>query len=405
MQSPTLHVALPAMNERHYIENTLDCLRKQRLKGFHTWICVNQPESYWQNPDKQHICHNNAQTLELLRSYPLENLHFLDYSSQGKGWQEGKLGVGMARKTLMDTIMQVAQKDDSIVSMDADTVFGENYLGSVADTFARHPKAHALANPYYHPLVEEEELNRAILRYEIYMRYYALNMYFAGSPYCFTPLGSAMSAPVWAVKKIGGLTPKKSGEDFYFLQKLTKAGRIIRYNSETIYPGTRASDRVFFGTGPAVIKGLEGQWSAYPLFNLHLFEDVKNTIERFPVQFEKTHPTPMDAFLKEHLRCDDIYAPLRANHNKPERFIKACHEKIDGLRILQFLKAKHAEEPMQDERNLKLFLERYYPDNPLPKEIMDIDFSHSSVELLNKIRKFLFECELEIQKNDAEHYR
>ena len=397
----TVHVALPAMNERYYIEETLRCLKKQNLPDFHTWVCVNQPESFWSNPEKRHICENNALTLELLRDYPLKNLHILDYSSPGRGWQEGKLGVGMARKILKDRIMGEAADHDIIVSMDADTVFGENYLASVLELFRKNPDAMGLANPYYHPLVKDELLNRAILRYEIYMRYYALNMRFTGTPYCYSPLGSAMAAPVRAVKKIGGLTPKKSGEDFYFLQKLTKAGKLIRYNTEVVFPGTRASDRVFFGTGPAVIKGLAGHWHAYPLFNLELFDKVRETIEMFPRQFESPHPTPMDEFFKTHMRCNDIYAPLRKNHNDMNRFIKACHEKIDGLRILQFLKTSHIENPQPDEENLRQFHMRFFPGNGLEELLNELDFSISDVEIINKIRNFLFETELQFQKNDT----
>ncbi|MFN2396526.1 MAG: glycosyltransferase family 2 protein [Bacteroidales bacterium] len=395
-----VHVALPAMNERYYIEETLQCLQKQNLPDFHTWVCVNQPESFWNNPEKRHICENNALTLELLNDYPLNNLHILDYSSPGRGWQEGKLGVGMARKTLMDHITAAATDDDIIVSMDSDTVFGENYLASVQEIFRQNPGAMGLANPYYHPLVDDEHLNRAILRYEIYMRYYALNMRFTGTPYCFSPLGSAMAAPVKAIRKIGGLTPKKSGEDFYFLQKLTKAGKLLRYNTEVVYPGTRASDRVFFGTGPAVIKGLAGQWHAYPLFNPDLFDDVRKTIELFPRQFKGPHPTPMDDFLKTHLHCNDIYAPLRKNHKDLNQFVKACHEKIDGLRILQFLKTSHSENPQPDEENLRKFYYRHFPGKGPEKKLDNLCFSVSDVESINKIRNFLFETELEWQKND-----
>lgn len=400
-KTPTLHVALPAMNERHYIEATLRCLHEQTLEGFHTWICVNQPESFRNHPQKHSICENNAQTLALLKTCGLNPLHILDHSSRGLGWQEGKLGVGMARKTLMDAIVSSAHEDDIIVSLDADTTFGKDYLASVTQTFSQYPRALALSNPYLHPLTGEQELDRAILRYEIYMRYYALNMRFAGTPYCFTPLGSAMAAPVWAVKKIGGLTPKKSGEDFYFLQKLAKAGPVIRYNPEIVFPGTRASDRVFFGTGPAVIKGLAGQWSAYPLFNPELFDQVKQTIDLFPLQFGGSHPTPMDSFLRDHLRCHDIYQPLRSNHKSCDRFVKACHEKLDGLRILQFLKTRHSEAPRPDEDNLRHFLDRHFPGHPLKEELKNIDFSHSEVSIINKIRIFLFQTELEIQKTDA----
>jgi hypothetical protein len=395
---PTLHVALPAMNEMDYIEKTLECLQRQSLVGFHTWVCVNQPESWRNDPEKVHICQNNAHTLELLRDYKLPNLHILDHSSSGRGWQPGKLGVGMARKTLMDHIILYADDHDVIVSMDADTLFGDDYLASVMGIFEQNPRAMGLANPYYHPLIEDDHLNRAILRYEIYMRYYALNMQFVGTPYCFTPLGSAMAAPVWACKKIGGLTPKKSGEDFYFLQKLTKAGPLLRYNSEVVYPGTRASDRVFFGTGPAVIKGLAGQWSAYPLFDPELFEQVRKTISLFPQLFDQSIPTPMDSFFREQFGHNDIFEPLRKNHKIREKFVQACHEKVDGLRILQFLKLNHKWEKDRDEKNLCDFLQHNFDTSSIAPILVSLNFSSTTVENINKIRNFLFETEMDLLK-------
>ncbi len=90
------------------------------------------------------------------------------------------------------------------------------------NTFKHHPDAVALSVPYYHNLTGDEEKDRAILRYEIYMRYYAINLWRIGSPYNFTAVGSAMALPVWAYRAIGGITPHKSGEDFYFIQKLRK---------------------------------------------------------------------------------------------------------------------------------------------------------------------------------------
>jgi glycosyltransferase involved in cell wall biosynthesis len=402
-KDPLIHIALPAMNERNYIEKTLECIARQSIRGFHIWVCVNQPDNFHQKPDKKHICHNNAQTLELLRNYPLKNLHIIDCTSPGKGWKEGKTGVGYARKTVMDAIAAAADDNDIILSMDADTIFNDGYLESVKQIFLNNPDALALANPYYHPLGPDDTINRAMLRYEIYMRYYALNMRFAGTPYCFSPLGSAMAATIRAYKKINGLTPKKSGEDFYFLQKLVKAGRVIMHNSEVVYPGNRLSDRVFFGTGPAMIKGIAEGWAAYPLFNLKLFEKVKQTIDLFPKLFYGPTPTPMDEFIKIQFGEEDVFAPLRQNHKIPSRFVKACHEKIDGLRILQFLKAGHS--LSRDEDNLNDFFQRYFPDKITENNLDNLDFSLTNTESINILRNFLFETELNLQKNDAEKTR
>jgi hypothetical protein len=400
-----IHVALPAMNERDYIEKTLVCLQKQTFRGFHTWVLVNQPESFRDNPVKNHICINNAETLGLLKTYPLENLHIIDRSSPGKGWEEGKLGVGWARKTIMDGINSFAHTDDIILSMDADTVFDEKYLESVHRLFMLNPHAMALANPYYHPLTGDEVIDRAVLRYEIYMRYYALNMRLTGTPYCFSPLGSAMAATIKGYRKINGMTPKKSGEDFYFMQKLVKAGKVLMYNTEIVYPGTRLSDRVFFGTGPAMIRGIAGQWSSYPLFNPNLFKEVKETINCFLQLFNQPVSTPMDEFLQNQFGCTEIFEPLRKNHKNAGRFIKACHEKIDGLRILQFLKIRHAQNPQRDEENLRHFILTNFSANNLEKNLEILDFDASSVEDIDKIRNFLFDREYEMQKADAEKDR
>ena len=148
------------------------------------------------------------------------------------------------------------------------------------------PDAVALSNPYYHKLTGAEAEDRAILRYEIYMRNYAINMLLINSPYAFTAMGSAIALPVSSYKAIGGLTPKLSGEDFYFLQKLRKYGNINIHNKEKVYPAARFSDRVFFGTGPAMIKGNDGDWESYPIYHIQLFKNIERTYESFEILFK-----------------------------------------------------------------------------------------------------------------------
>jgi hypothetical protein len=135
------------------------------------------------------------------------------------------------------------------------------------------------------------------------------------------------------------MTAKKSGEDFYLLQKLVKAGRIIHHNTEMVYPATRYSDRVFFGTGPALIKGSGGNWESYPVYDHRLFDQVEATYRLFGELFDGDVDTPMDGFLRNQFCSGDVFGPLRRNAATREQFIKACHQRIDGLRILQFLKA------------------------------------------------------------------
>lgn len=401
--SRTLHVALPAMNEAAFLPQTMECLKRQQHDNFQVWVCVNQPESWWDDAEKLAVCEDNRQTLSLLQNLGWENLHIIDHSSHGFGWKGKALGVGQARKVIMDTINKVAQPEDVIVSLDADTLIESDYLTSIEKVFERFPTAVALSNPYYHPLTGDETLDRAMLRYEIYMRHYAINMWRIGSPYSFTALGSAIALPVNAYRKIGGMTAKKSGEDFYLLQKLRKAGWIANFNTSIVFPGTRYSDRVFFGTGPALIKGSIGIWDSYPIYDYRLFNQVEDTFKVFHGLLETKLETPMTAFLNQQFGEDDIFEPLRQNHNNPARFIKACHHKIDGLRVLQFLKYHQTLAVYRDEDNLLSFFHKFFPDFFVKFGIevsKNLDFQTSSIEMLDSIRRFLMEKEQIFQEND-----
>ena len=197
----TIYVALPVMDEELVVNRCLEAIQKQTYHNFKLFACVNQPESWWNNTLKVEVCHANARVMAILRE---AGAHVIDRTSRGKGWQGKDMGVGWARKVIMDEINTVASPSDIIVSTDADTVFGEHYFNSIIQLFKKHPDRMALSNPYYHCLTGGDDLDRALLRYEIYMRCYALNLWHIGSPYTFTALGSAIALPVSAYRKIGG---------------------------------------------------------------------------------------------------------------------------------------------------------------------------------------------------------
>jgi hypothetical protein len=402
MDNPDIYVAIPAMDERQELPLTLQNLVEQQDAGrFHIYVCINQPESYWQIPDKSAICQHNAQLLDYLRQLPMPNLHIIDKSSKGNGWDDKHSGVGWARKTLFDTILSVAAGDDIIVSLDADTRISPHYLASIRHTFARRPEIPALAVPYYHPLASNEATDGAILRYECYMRNYAINLLRIGSPYGFTALGSAMAMRADALRKIGGITPLKSGEDFYLLQKFRKMAPIGLYNEECVFPSARPSNRVDFGTGPAIIKGAEGNWSAYPIYHYSLFNDIEETYRRIPELFDHTIDTDFLHFLQTGNKTTssaDIWKSIRQNVKDLPHFEQAFHEKADGLRILQFLRQKQKDNPMRDEEALYDNLSLWLPDNLPEWYSKDTDFKNYTVEQLDNLRQLLLEVETEHRK-------
>ena len=395
------HLALPILNELENLPDFLNDLRQQDNHDFILWVCVNHYE-HWRNlPEKQEQISNNEKSLDFLKSINNIDIRIIDKASPGNGWPPKKGGVGWARKTIMDAIAKEATDNSLIISMDADTRYPENYLTAIETTFRQHPKAYGLAVPYFHRLSDEEENNRLILRYEIYMRNYALNMLRIGNPYAYSALGSAMAFPVWAYKKVGGLTPVISGEDFYFLQKLVKNGPVLFWTDTVAKPSPRLSDRVIFGTGPALIKGNSGDWSSYPLYHYSLFKKIKKTFDLFPVLFEKDVPTPMDDFFKEQFKEENIWKPLRNNFKDQRNFIRACINKIDGLRILQYLRKEQELILLDNNQNLVDFLFTFYEkemDDSFKKHFKDFDFEGSAVCFLDLIREFMFEQEIELRK-------
>lgn len=389
-----LHIAIPAMQERETLPATLDCIAQQYKAGdFCVYICVNQPDAWWYDEQKQSVCVDNQKTLAWLKQETRFPLEILDVSSPGKGMIAKKSGVGYARKMLIDYILQKSEVEDLVISMDADTVFREGYFQAVRSQFGRYPNHVAMATPYYHRLTGNEKIDRSILRYETYMRFYALNLTRIGSPYNFTALGSAIVAPVWALKAVRGIAPYTSGEDFYLLQKLRKFGKIILWCPEMVYPSARVSNRVAFGTGPAMAKKMGELQQNYPFYPPELFDKIGETYRLFSTLWKEDTATPMDDFLHQQLG-KNLWQPLRKNFKTEQQFIRACHEKIDGLRILQFLKysLKERDDGLNFVKNWHCFFN---------EKVDGVDFEHDDIERLQNIRNVLKELSDKIFRDNA----
>lgn len=404
-----VHVAIPVQDEFEHLSACIDALRQQDGVQFVLWVCVNQPEAWQHDPGRRAVCEANQVCLRMLSDVADLDLRLIDRTSPGRGWAPKRGGVGHARKELMDAICATADPDDILVSLDADTVVPPGYLQSLIAAFERHLAACGIAARYYHPLTDDESVTRAMLGYEIYMRFYALNMWRIGSPYSFTALGSAIALPVHVYRKVGGMTPRTSGEDFYFLQKLSKYGRVLHWCDAPVAPATRKSWRVPVGTGQAIVAACEGEHTdRYPLYHPELFDRVRNTTEAFPALFTAPVETPLDGFLREKTNTDDPWQPLRENHKTVDRFVRACHERLDGLRILQYLKAEYRRAPTDDRETLIDWLDRYGSVLPgTEAEALDSlsvlyerHLADLSIPELDGIRRTLFSMEDRYRRED-----
>lgn len=390
---PTLHIAIPVLREYVNIQAAVQLFLQQDYPLCKLYFCVNQPDSWHNNVLHKDDVHDNLLTLQYLHSLNHDNITILDRTSPGKGWGHKKQGVGMARKALMDYIATNANPKDIIISMDADTLYPKGYYSAVAERFLQYPKAVALAIPYHHPLPTGEQEARAMLRYEIYMRYYALQMWQHNLPYAFTALGSAIALPVAAYTRVGGITPHAGGEDFYLLQKLAKTGNVLTWCREKVQPSARISNRVPIGTGPAMARGLDGDWTGYPFYPAALFDEVAATFRLFPALYGGDVATPMTEFLQQQMKTHELWAPLRKNFKTCDHFVRACIQKVDGLRIRQYLRWRYSSSDGDDLAVLNTFLQQNYLTF-VPKT----GFSNTDIALLEEIRNSMEADELALRK-------
>lgn len=400
-----VYAAMPVLNEAENIPVIVSNVLDQENVDLELIICVNQPDEWHSNSSKSEVCENNRITIEYLESLNDKRITIIDKSSPGKGWIGRKHGVGWARKVAMDAANDKARTNDIIISIDADTYYPTDYFSAVLNALNEFPAAAGLSVPYYHPLTGNEVADRCILRYEIYMRNYAINMLLIKNPYCFSAIGSGMACTAEMYRKVKGLTPKMSGEDFYFIQKLRKSANIIIDCDEVIYPASRFSDRVYFGTGPAMIKGRAGNWDSYPIYLQDLFLAIKSTFILLPEIYNSDLSTPMDNFLMENfqLSMKEIWEPLRVNSRDSFQFIKAATQKIDGLRILQFLKISDSRHSESNESRLANFIKsNLQPGEEVSlavDELINEGFEKVKITDLNLIRDFMFVNERQLQKN------
>ncbi len=414
-----LYIALPIMNEPQTAD-FVQILAKQTVLPAGVFVCVNNPVDA-----VPEVYAANTVVLEQLRKLrkgqSLDELPFALHIIDRMGVDKKHVGVGWARRWALDAINEIAQPEDIMVWMDADTVYPDNYLEEISRAFTSDSRALGLSVPYYHPVENIDSIGKSLklqslrranrvkrsylmdneysrgeaqrknlkkrssltpilkinsvnnleisaLRYEIYMRSYLINLYRSGIPYTFTAIGSGIASTV----------------------KLWKAGKVLTYCDTVCYPSARASNRVFFGTGPAIIKGLNNDWKSYPIYPFSLFEKLRGIYDSFE-KFWDTQSSSSDGNFdcKSDYNSDCVFEQstlekFRSNAATGQQFIKFCTEKFDALRILQYLKSHYTQDDITDMENLCELLA----------------YCGTSYENLEQVREVLFNKEQEL-RNEA----
>ena len=341
-------VVIPALAEMDRLPLTLGDLADQDPAELAVWgIVVVVNHRVDADPVLQE---NNRRTLHWLRNEPLGdrlNLFWVDAVSPGCELPERHGGVGMARKIGADLALPLLSEtgDPVLVYLDADTRVQPGYLKAIRRHFDSSALPAAVI-PFRHQAGSSPEEEDAICRYELMLRCYVFGLKQAGSPYAFHTVGSTMACRVSAYLAIGGMNQRSVAEDFYFLQKLAKTGRGIgEVSGCVVFPSSRPSQRVPFGTGKAVMRQLAGEGSAgvYPLFLFRVLQDwlqlvaghLSCSADEILTSADRLEPVLGD-FLRQN-RWLDVWPRLQNNHRMSGRLLQAFHEWFDGLKTLRLL--------------------------------------------------------------------
>lgn len=264
-------------------------------------------------------------------------------------------GVGLARKIAMDEAARYfyrqGRTDCPIASLDADTLVVPEYLTGIIRKF-RDSRVAGLTLAYAHRYEEDgypEILRQAIVRYELYLRYYQQALVFCGHPYAFTCIGSAFAVRAADYVLQGGMNKRQAGEDFYFIQKLISTGRFAHLPEVCVYPSPRFSERTPFGTGRAV-RAIANNGGRYPVYHFEAFRALKFFFDGIALLYKKDNDRIHAYFRKQAVGVraflsdtdmEGCLAEINANCASEKQFVKRFFDNFNAFRVLKYLNFVH----------------------------------------------------------------
>ena len=272
----------------------------------------------------------------------------VDASSPGRELPARDGGVGLARKIGGDLALSLLHgeggEDGLLLSLDADTLVEAHYLAAVRETFEREDCVASVVS-FAHRLPGGGE-RAAIICYELFLRYYVMGLAHARSPYAFHSIGSTMACRAGAYAAVRGMSRRRAGEDFYFLNKLAKVGPIAATESTTVHPSARVSDRVPFGTGKRVGRFLGGGQEEYLVYDPAVFAVLRSWLsflsslgssgaEEILSRAREIHPGLEEFLVTQRFR--EVWPRLVANSGSDEGLRRAFTHWFDGFRTMKLI--------------------------------------------------------------------
>ncbi|MGE5447944.1 MAG: hypothetical protein ACM3PR_06250 [Bacteroidales bacterium] len=281
-------------------------------------------------------------------------------------------GAGMARKIGMDEAIRrfnaINRPDGVIVSLDADCLVSANYLSEIEKLFTASKSCIGATINFRHRTgeLDDKRQQEGIRLYEDYLLYYKQSLAFTGYPHAIDTIGSAFAVRAEAYVRQGGMNRRQAGEDFYFLHKLTRLGRLAEITNAWVYPSARVSDRVPFGTGAAMTKWMDQTDDLNLTYCFEAFKDLKQLFDLTDsfykssrecyVEFLNTLPTVIQEYLNK-ISFEEKLAEVNYNSSSPESFKKRFFQAFDAFQVMKYLNFAH---------------EKYYSRQPLQEAILQL---------------------------------
>lgn len=252
-------------------------------------------------------------------------------------------GVGLARKIGCDLALELYHRglvnSKFIGSTDADAQLPADYF----DEISKLSMDTSFAVFNFSHISDNNELYLANRRYETALRYYVAGLNYAGSDYGHYTIGSLLAVNLEHYAMARGFPKRSAGEDFYLLNKLAKLGSWKFFEKSTVKLQARTSNRVPFGTGPAVAKILEltDNQQQYYYYHPSLFEKLRTLLSHFTtlngdnIEEWSAKVEPDILIALNHIGFEKFY---RQNKNNAHgQFKKQLTNWFDNFKTLKFL--------------------------------------------------------------------
>lgn len=352
-------VVIPAFNEKPcFLEQKTLALGGSNL----VIVVVNAPDSDC-DPEKLKCTQNllgyiqgemdllwqNGSKLMLLKNSKFDyHLLAVDCVSAGERLPV-KQGVGLARKVGADLALSLIFNgkinSNVIYSTDADAEIPRGYFFSAREKVGEKNGGYAgYVFPFHH--VAEKDFEKAMELYEFSLNYYVAGLRHAGSKYAFHTIGSCLAFDAESYAKVRGFPKRAAGEDFYLLNKLAKVGKIQNLASPLIKLAGRDSDRVPFGTGPAITKiaDMKSPLDSYLFYNPLVFECLREFLRSLPGCWQQEGQGDLSIDYNQQIYAAlnaigfyKVLNKLRGQAKNRQAFLRACYDWFDAFKTLKFI--------------------------------------------------------------------